>query len=87
MPQLSLYVTDKTMDMLREGSRGQGMSISRYANKLIELGREKEASGSNGWPEGYWESVYGAVKDPTFVAPEDPPIDFDELDRETDFGL
>lgn len=83
MPQLSLYVTDGTMDMLRSGSHDHGMSISRYANTLIKKGREAEDSESAGaWPPGYWESVYGCLSDDdSFELPDDPPIDFAELDR------
>ena len=48
MPQLSLYLDEPTMEMLR------------------------------GWPSGYWDNVYGCLRDPTFVVPEEEG-DLDEI--------
>ena len=66
MPQLSLYVSDENLEYLRRRSRETGLSLSKYANKLIE---EDAASGS--WPEGFWD-LYGAIDDDAFCAPDDP---------------
>lgn len=56
MPQISLYVDDDVMDMLRTAARGQGVSISKYVSGLI-VGKAE----SGGWPEGYREEVYGSL--------------------------
>ena len=61
MPQLSLYVDDATMETLRTSARGEGVSMSRYASNLI---RERAQNG--GWPQGYWESIYGCLDDTDF---------------------
>ena len=66
MPQLSLYVTDENLVLLRENSKRAGVSMSKYANRLIE-----EDAGRRGWPQGFWD-LYGAIDGP-FVVPDDPP--------------
>ena len=58
MPQLSLYIDEATMGTLQASARAGGVSMSRYAADLI---RERERRG--GWPQGYWESVYGCLGD------------------------
>ena len=67
MPQLSLYISDKNLDTLRRRSSELGISMSRYANRLIE---QDEANG--GWQPGFWD-LYGAIDDDAFCAPADPP--------------
>ena len=62
MPQLSLYLDDDTMETLRAAARGEGVSMSKYASGLI---RERARFG--GWPQGYWEDVYGCLHDDTFT--------------------
>jgi len=65
MPQLSLYITDENLAILKSRAAQAGVSLSKYAAQLIE----KDAS-NNGWPDNFW-SFYGAIDDDTFVAPED----------------
>ncbi len=73
MPQLSLYLDDPTMEMLRTRARHQGISLSRYASQLI---KQEEASG--GWPEGYWDRAYGCLPDfPDISDPLDQALDDD----------
>lgn len=60
MPQLSLYLDDATMDLLRIAAERDHVSLSKYASTLI---RNHENSL---WPSGFWD-VYGALKDPTFA--------------------
>lgn len=66
MPQLSLYVDDATMEILRTAAKGEGLSMSRYASGLI-----RERAHFGGWPQGYWENVYGCLQDDTFVVDDD----------------
>ena len=73
MPQLSLYIDDATMETLRAAARGEGVSMSRYASGLI---RDRAQLG--GWPQGYWDSVYGCLDDDTFT------VDISGLDAELD---
>jgi hypothetical protein len=86
MPQLSLYIDDDTMEMLRDGAKAEGVSLSRYAADAI-VERHSGAARRDEWPAGYWESVYGCLDDPTFVAPEDPLIDYEQLNKKVDFGF
>ena len=75
MPQLSLYITDANLETLRARAAQEGVSMSKYANRLIE---QDAQNGS--WPQGFWD-LYGAVDD-SFVAPTDPPAPDDaELAR------
>ncbi len=74
MPQLSLYLDEPTMEMLKERSRRSRLSLSKYAAKLIQ----NEGS-SQGWPRGYWERVYGSLKDPTFVVPDEVAVPLDDI--------
>lgn len=62
MAQLSLYLEETEMDTLRKDAKREGVSLSRYAARLI-----RENAGKSRWPAGYWENVYGALSDPSFV--------------------
>ena len=73
MPQLSLYLDDPTMDMLRRNSEHAHLTLSKYVVRLI---RQDDAE--KGWPEGYWDEVYGSLDDSSFVAPEEVDVPLDE---------
>ena len=62
MSQLSLYLEEAEMDILRKDAKREGVSLSRYAARLI-----RENAGKSKWPAGYWENVYGALSDSSFV--------------------
>lgn len=63
MPQLSLYLDDESMESLREESKREGLSLSKYAR--VQLAR------TNGtWPVSFW-STYGSLDDETFTIPEE----------------
>ncbi len=65
MPQLSLYLNDKTMELLRSDVEKEQISISKYVSRLISR------NASSSWPEGYWNNVYGCLKDDSFTVPEE----------------
>ena len=65
MPQLHLYVTDATADLLRADAEVANLSLSRYMAKLLT------DKAHQGWPEGYFDSVCGSC--PDFEIPEDVP--------------
>ena len=77
MPQLSLYISDKNLDTLRKRSSELGLSMSRYANRLIE-----QDGANSGWRTGFWD-LFGAIDDDSFCVPADPPppddAEFDAL--------
>ncbi len=64
MPQLSLYLNDVAMEQLRHDAKESGASLSRYVSQLV-----MEKSVRTGWPDGYWENIYGCLKDDSFQAP------------------
>lgn len=66
MPQLSLYITDENLATLKTRAKESGVSMSKYANQLIERD-ERNA----GWPLGFWD-LYGTLGE-DFAAPDDPP--------------
>ena len=75
MPQLSLYVTDENLGLLRARAEGSGLSMSKYVNRLIE-----QDANCAGWPRGFWD-LYGALGD-DFALPDDlPPADDAEFAR------
>lgn len=71
MPQLSLYLSDENFETLRARSKEAGLSLSKYANRLIE-----QDAKNGGWAPGFWD-LYGAIDDPAFEAPDDPVPDDD----------
>ena len=56
MPQLSLYLDEPTMEMLREKSSRAHQSMSRYVTgSFARVGK------GAAWPSGYWDNVRTAV--------------------------
>lgn len=66
MPQLSLYLNEPTMALLREDCQKSGNSLSRYVSDLITAKRAESS-----WPQGYWDNVYGALADDSFQVPSE----------------
>ena len=66
MAQLSLYLRDETMRSLRADAKKAKTSVSKYVAGLVE-----QQGSQNGWPKGYWDSIYGALDDPSFVIPSE----------------
>lgn len=62
MSQLSLYLDDETMAVLRDMAQAGGKSLSKCAVELIRNAAVSE------WPPGF-ESLFGSIDDPTFQAP------------------
>ncbi len=70
MPQLSLYIDEKTLHKLENAAKIERLSISRYAvKKLTEV---LNAS----WPEHY-EELFGSITDETFTAPRKDSFESD----------
>ena len=65
MPQLSLYLSDENLTILRKRANEEGVSMSKHVNRLIE-----QDALSRGWPQGFWD-LFGAIQDGTFAAPPD----------------
>lgn len=60
MAQISLYMNDATMDVLRTRSRREGKSISKYVAQIVH---DHVSGNEDAWPAGYWQNVYGCMGD------------------------
>ena len=70
MAQLSLYLEEETMDMLKKKAVLANVSLSKYVAELI---RNDAASG---WPTGYGD-LYGSIDDETFRKPAELSFELD----------
>jgi len=74
MPQLHLYVNEKTAEYIKKKAAARGMGVSGY---LAELVKRDVATG---WPEAYFEYVIGGWKGkPLERAAQGAPESRDEL--------
>lgn len=74
MPQLSLYLDDRTMNALRENAAAEHMSMSKYASRCIAWGNSRSA-----WPADFW-NLYGSIEDETFERPTGLSPELDTAD-------
>ena len=66
MPQLSLYLNDRAMGVLKEEAAKEKRSVSSFVSELI---MERKAKAS--WPADYWNDVYGCLDDDSFRVPDE----------------
>lgn len=64
MPQISLYVDEKTLKQIENAAKSEKKSISKWVSAKLR------SSLHNKWPEGYF-NLFGNIKDDTFTEPED----------------
>lgn len=70
MAQISLYVNDAELEILREKAKKQNLSLSRYVIDVLREMQEKAL-----WPPAFF-SLYGALaEDDGFEEPADEPFD------------
>ena len=79
MPQLSLYLDNDTMALLRQDAAREGTSLSKHASNII---RQNSLSA---WPKGFFD-LYGALDDETFVEPPELPWESDQYSFD-DFAM
>lgn len=74
MPQLSLYLDEATMEVLRDSATRENKTLSKFvANTLRERHHDK------GWPQGFFD-LYGAAKaDGSFCVPADTPFTHNDI--------
>ena len=75
MPQLSLYISDDNLALLRARAEQSGVSMSKYTRRLIEEDAQRA-----GWPKGFW-NLYGAIGDDFAILDDPPPSDDEELEK------
>jgi hypothetical protein len=75
MPQLSLYVDEKTIKKIEENAKYSEMSMSKYVLKALD----EYMAGC--WPE-HFSTLFGSIQDETFERPPQSAF-FDDTERET----
>lgn len=70
MPQVSLYLDNRTLKAVETKAKARKISISKYVKEAIE----KDIHSN--WPKDYF-TLFGSIKDATFKRPK-------ELDFKTD---
>ena len=71
MPQLSLYLNDTEMQDLRTSAANDGVSISRYARRVL-----CDDSNRNSWSASFL-STFGASGDESFKVQDEIPWELD----------
>lgn len=64
MAQLSLYLDEPTLSILKSNASRERLSLSKMAQKSIR------SYAPHQWPAGFWD-LYGAITDETFQEPEE----------------
>ncbi|WP_165051848.1 MULTISPECIES: antitoxin [unclassified Adlercreutzia] len=64
MAQLSLYLDEPTLSVLKTNASREKLSLSKMAQKSIR------SYAPHQWPAGFWD-LYGAVDDEMFCEPEE----------------
>lgn len=59
MPQLSLYIDEKTLKKLELAARIEHLSLSKYAVKKLNESLRSD------WPAA-WAALFGSLDDPTY---------------------
>jgi hypothetical protein len=65
MPQLSLYLDEKTLKKVEKAARISKVSVSKWVRSKLMRSLQNE------WPEDYFE-LFGAISDDSFRSPEEP---------------
>ena len=74
MPQISLYIDEKTLEKVSESAKSENKSISNWVKSKIQKSLNDE------WSEEF-KSLIGSIVDDTFVEPV--KLDFtDDIVRE-----
>ena len=61
MPQLSLYIDEKTLKSLEAAAKIEHLSLSKYAVKILNDYMHAK------WPDHY-DELYGGIEDESFAA-------------------
>lgn len=76
MPQVSLYVDESLMKMLRADAASEGISLSKHVARRLTNG--SRCATASGLPDGYLEKIYGCLADDdAFSRPEQPGFSLD----------
>jgi len=59
MPQVSLYIDERTLKRIQTAAKTENLSLSRYVSQKLRATLEDE------WPDNY-SDLFGSVTDPSF---------------------
>lgn len=62
MPQLTVYIDEKTLGKIETAAQVERSSISKWVKKRLEMALHSS------WPEGYF-SLFGSLKDAKLERP------------------
>lgn len=62
MPQVSLYLNEKTYAKVRRAAESESESVSKW------ISRKLDRTLSTQWPDGF-EKLFGSISDDSFEAP------------------
>ena len=66
MPQLNIYLDEKTQARARQAAKRAGCSLSSWARQQLSAATDA----GKVWPDGYFE-LFGSIDDSDFDAPEE----------------
>ena len=75
MPQISLYIDDKTLKKVQNAAKQSHTSISKWVAEQLKMKVDPS------YP-AHFEELFGSIQDSTFVEPEEMHVSAD-LPRET----
>ena len=70
MPQISLYIDEKTLKKIENAAMRQHVSISKWVAQQLRSKVEPV------YPAGF-EDLFGSIQDDTFVEPDEISFDYD----------
>ena len=85
MSQLSLYMPEDEMNLLKKKAEKENLSLSAFARKLLnEKGNtdSSKADVPSWWSSAvadWWSQVAGKLTDETFITPADSELDPKEI--------
>lgn len=62
MPQVSLYLNEKTYAKVRRAAEAESLSVSKWVSQRLDQSMAKN------WPDGF-DDLFGSITDDTFEAP------------------
>lgn len=63
MPQITIYLDEKTATRVAASARREKMPVSRWIRHRIAEGDR------SAWPEGFIDRTFGSIRDPGFKRP------------------
>ena len=75
MPQVSLYLNDKTYAKVRRAAEAEAISVSKWVAERLNNAMAED------WPDGF-DKLFGCIADDSFQAPKRETFSSDAV-RET----